>query len=270
MPYGKMYRRAVKKAGVKKIGRRIYKATGLVNPIRKGRVSTTRLIKDVAMLKGIINSEKFRVETMAEGIQIGQVNANTSGHYIQDFTPLPSQGDGYNNRQGNSIRWKSSHYSLFLQRNGNSVGSMKVQIELIKVIGEPYSSASNILGKFIEPNRWIAGGTIYDIASDRKPEYFKQYRVLRKLTISLPALQYAGQTGAQQKIVNFGLKLPNHHVKWNNNSNTLADGQVICLIRCDTGNANQSTVSTLDSIQNTAANSGLSMSWNKVDYYYDN
>ena len=63
--YGKMYRRAVKKSGTKKYARKAYRATGLVNPIKKGRVSTTRLFKDVAMLKGIINSEKFRIESQS-------------------------------------------------------------------------------------------------------------------------------------------------------------------------------------------------------------
>lgn len=267
--YGKMYRRAVKKSGTKKYARKLYKATGLVNPIKKGRVSTTRLIKDVAMLKGIINSEKFRVESQpADGVVVGQISGNASGHYIADWTPVPTQGDGYNNRQGNSIRWKSSHYSFFFQRQTNSVGPMHIRIQLIKVIGEPYTTPSTILGKFIEPNRWITGGTVYDTASDRKPEYFKQYRVLRTVNVKFPALQISSSGPATQKIVNFGLRLPNHHVKWNNNSNTLADGQVICLITCDTGNVG--AVSTLDSVANTAINTGVVMSVNKVDYYYDN
>lgn len=262
---------------VRQVGRQIYKSSGYKNPMKKGKFMASRvakqlpkLMKDVSRLKGIINSEKFRLETTAEGIQVGQVNVNNSGHFIGDFTPVPTQGDGYNNRQGNSIRWKSSHFSFFFQRNANSVGAMKIKIQMIKVIGEAYSTPSNILGKFIEPNRWINGGTIYDVASDRKPEYFKQYRVLRTVQVSFPAVNYSGQTGATQKIVNFGMKLPNHHVKWNNNSNTLADGQVLCLITCDTGNASQTTASTLDSIQNTLANSGLSMSYNRLDYYYDN
>ena len=63
MRYGKMYRRAVKKSGTKKYARKFYKTTGLVNPVKKGRISTTRLAKDVSILKGIINSEKFRLET---------------------------------------------------------------------------------------------------------------------------------------------------------------------------------------------------------------
>lgn len=258
------------KKQLRNVGRNVYKATGLVNPYKKGKISSARIIKDIAMLKGIINSEKFRIESQpADGVTVGQVNANNSGHYVADWTPVPSQGDGYNNRQGNSIRWKASHYSIFFQRQVNSVGPMNIKIQLIKVIGEPYSSPSAILGKFIEPNRWISGGTVYDTASDRKPEYFKQYRVLRTINVKFPALDVSGTGPNTQKIINFGLKLPNHHVKWNNNSNTLADGQVFCLITCDTGNAG-GTVSTLDSIANTAINTGVVMSVNKVDYYYDN
>lgn len=266
-----MYRRLVKKSGTRKYARRIYKATGLVNPIKKGRLSTTRLAKDVAMLKGIINSEKFRVETQSQNNLVGQVNGNSSGHYIADFTPAPTQGDGYNNRQGQSIRWKSSHYSFYFTKQGSNVGSCRVKIELIQIIGEPYSTPSTAINnKYIEPNRWITGGTVYDIASDRKPEYFKNFRVLRTKYVNFPAPQYAGQAAVQQKIVNFGVKLPNHHVKWNLNSNTLSSGQVLCLVTMDTGNCSSTTTSTLLGVTNATTGSGLSMSWNKVDYYYDN
>jgi len=257
--------------------RKVYKATGYKNPMKKGRVSSTRvvkqlprLMKDVARLKGIINSEKFRIESQGSGIQLGQLNGNASGHYLVDFTPLPSQGDGYNNRQGQSIRWKSSHYSFFFTRQGSNQSACKAEIQIIKVIGEPYTSPSNILGRFIEPDRWVTGATVYDTASDRKPEYFKQYRVLRTINVNFPAPQYAAATSNQQKIINFGLRLPNHHVKWNNNTNTLADGQVLCLIRMDTGNCSTVTASTALNVTNAAVGTGLVMAWNKVDYYYDN
>lgn len=265
-----MYRRAVKRAGVRKMGRRIYKATGLVNPVKKGKLSTTRLAKDVAILKGIINSEKFRIESQPfDDLALGQVNGNSSGHFVGDFTPTPTQGDGYNNRQGQSIRWKSSHYSMFFRRQSGANGPCRIKIELIKVVGEPFATASNIQGRYIEPNRWITGTNVFDTASDRKPEYFKNFRTLRTVYVNFPAPQTSPYT-TQQKIVNFGLKLPNHHVKWNNNSNTLTAGQVICLITMDTGNSSSTTVSTLDSIANAQINSGITMSCNKVDYYYDN
>lgn len=272
MPIGKMYRRAVKKAGVRKIGRKVYRATGLVNPVKRGNLSSTRLFKDVAMLKSIINSEKFRIETQPfNDQQLGQVNGNASGHQIADFTPVPTQGDGFSNRQGQSIKWHSSHYSWFFQRQNGNVGPCKIKIQLIHIIGEPYATPANgILQKFVEPNRWVNTGTVYDTACDRKPEYFKNYKVLLTRYVSFPAVQYAGQTTPVQKIVNFGLKLKNHHVKWNGNTNTNTSGQVLCFITMDTGNCSTSTASTLDSIANTAINTGVIMNCNKVDYYYDN
>jgi len=269
MAYKKMIRNA---------GRAAYKATGYKNPMKKGVLSTSRvvkqipkLMKDMNVLKGIINSEKFRIESQPfDQVGIGQVNQNGSGHRSYDFTPVPNQGDGYNNRQGQSIRWKSSHYSMFFQRQANSVGPVTIKIQLIKVIGEPYTSADTaIQGKFIEPNRWISGGTVYDTSSDRKPEYFKNFRVLRTKYVRFPSLDVSSTGGSIQKIVNFGLKLPKHHVKWNNNSNTMTTGQVLCLITADTGNY-AGAASTLDSIANTAASTGVLMSCNKVDYYYDN
>lgn len=267
-----MYRKAVKKAGVRKMGRKVYRATGLVNPVKKGRLSSTRLYKDVAMLKHIINSEKFKIESLIfNDTAVGQVNGNASGHQIFDITPMPTQGDGYSNRQGNSIKWVSSHYSFFVQRQGSNVGQCNLKIQIIKIIGEPYSTPANgILDKFIEKNRWVNTGTVYDTSSDRKPEYFKNFRVLKTHYVRFPAVQYAGQAITTQKIVNFGIKLPSHHVKWNGNSNTLSQGQVLMLVTCDTGNCSTSTTSILDSIANTATSTGLIMNCNKADYYYDN
>lgn len=266
---------------VRNIGRKVYKATGYKNPMKKGKFSTARvakqvprMIRDISRLKHIINSEKFKIESLIFNDQaVGQVNANASGHQIFDVTPMPTQGDGYSNRQGNSIKWVSSHYSFFFQRQNANVGNCVVKIQLIKIIGEPYSTPSNgILDKFIEQNRWInvGGAKIYDTSSDRKPEYFKNFRVLRTHYVKFPAAQYAAQTTVSQKIVNFGVKLPSHHVKWNGNTNTLSQGQVIMLVTMDTGNCSTSTASTLDSIANTAVNTGLIMNCNKADYYYDN
>ena len=49
--FGRSYRKAVKAAGVKKIGRNFYKTTGLVNPVKKGKLSTSRLFRDVQNVK---------------------------------------------------------------------------------------------------------------------------------------------------------------------------------------------------------------------------
>lgn len=152
-------------------------------------------------------------------------------------------------------------------KQANLSSNIRGTIEFIKVIGEPYSTPSNILGKYIEPNRWIDTATIYDVASDRKPEYFKQYRVIRRINFGFKGSDFTNQVN--QKIINCGFKLKSHHVKFNNNSNTLADGQILMLVRLDTGNCGN-TLSTLDNVANLSANSGLFMSYNKMDYYYDN
>lgn len=260
---------------LKKIGRKIYKATGYKNPMKNGRISTTRLtsqipklLKDVSRMQAMINSEKFRIETKFDNQIVGQINENASGHYVLDVTPAPSQGDNFNSRQGNSIKWVSSHYSFLFQKMSGLTGNVRGTIEFIKVIGEPLPSTSNLLGRFIERNRWIDNAIVYDIAADRKPEYFKNFKVIRTINFSLKASDFSGQLS--QKIINCGFKLKNHHVKWNNNTATVAEGQVLMLIRLDTGNCNQTNASTLDNVTNLAANTGLIMAHNRLDYYYDN
>ena len=76
-----------------------------------------KVMKDVNIMKQMINSEKFRLETKVDGLGVAQLNINASGHYIVDVTPVPAQGDGYNNRQGNSIRLHSTHYDFFSFKN---------------------------------------------------------------------------------------------------------------------------------------------------------
>lgn len=254
---------------IKKMGRNIYKATGLVNPVKKGQLSSSRLIKDVAMLKSIINSEKFRLETKIDGLGVGQLNGTGSGHYIVDVTPIPSQGDGYNNRQGNSIKLHASHYDFFFQKQTNSAGPYKVIIELWKVVGEPYSNVtSGIINKIFEKNQWIDNYDVFDTSSNRKQEQFKNFRCLRRKVVTIPASDYATQN--IQKMTEFGIKYKEHHVKFNNNTNTLTNGQLIMTIRVDTGNWSTTVTGTADNVANNATSSALAFSWAKHDYYYDN
>lgn len=263
------------KKDMRNVGRNIYKATGLVNPMKKGQLSSSRLIKDVAMLKAVINSEKKKREVTIDNAStptpiVGQCNANSSGHYLIDVTPVPPQGVGYNNRNGQSIKWVSSHYSFYFKRQVSNINSCRVRIQWIKVIGQPFANTADILGKYIEPNRWIGGGNIYDNASDRKSEFFKNFRVLKTQYVNFGEIDLSGQQSTDSKIVNCGFKLKEHHVKFNNNTDTLSEGQVLLLITMNSGNCNAATTSTLDDIALTSPGTGVQFCHNRLDYYYDN
>lgn len=254
----------------KAAGRIAYKKTGLVNPIKKGKISSTRLIKDVQMMKALLNVEKKRVVNYSTSgaSLIGQVNGNSSGHYLVDVTPLPPQGTGYNQRTGNSIKWCSSHYDIQLVQQSNTNSPLKIKYYFVKVLGTPYSGMSAVVPQFINFNPFVTGGTVYDYNSARNPDYFKDFKVVKSGTIYMAPDPQSATT--MIKTLKLGFKLDNHHVRWSVDNSTLSQGQIFLLMVADNGNINASTVSTLGGIPNTNSQTGVIFNYIRTDYFVDN
>lgn len=245
---GKAKKRYVKKTGALKIG---------------------KMYKDVLSMKKMLNAEKKHLTTDIENAVVGQVNANNSGHYIVDVSPTPSQGTGFSNRIGQSIKQVSSYYVFQFQRQVglSNLPSCKIKIQFVYVVGQPYGTISNALSPFIKANPFIDGATIYDIHSERRPEYFRDFRVLGTRYVYFAENDQANQPII--KTVKIPIKLPNNfHVKWQGNTTTQTVGQIFMLITADNGNCG--TVSTLDDVTVTTAITGLTFDWYVTHYWYDN
>lgn len=259
----------------KKYSRMFYKATGYKNPMKKGKLSSTRitrqlpkLARDINILKSIINSEKKRLTLSNRDMNIGQLaNATGSGHWLIDMTPNPSQGLGYQNKIGSSIKLHSTHFDFQFTGQTSTISAIKLKIEVIKVEGLPYSNVQDIMGKYILPNNFLTGGSIYDVSSARDPDYFKNFRVLKRRYITLPADQMTGDVPLRQ--VSMGLKYKNHHVRNNDNDPTLSQGQILILITADRGNAG-SVLSTVGGAAITTPNTGVRFGYDITHYFYDN
>lgn len=260
---------------VKRLGRFAYKATGYKNPMKKGKLSSSRItkqiprmLKDVSMLKAMVNAEKKRLEVNINTSQpVGQVNAAVSGHWLTDLTPNVPQGVGVSQKTGNSFKWHSSFLDFQFQQQSNVGSPLTLKIEIVKVVGLPYTNVSDILGKYIESTAFTTG-TVYDINSPRDPDYFKNFVLLKRKYVKLPMDNISGQLVLKR--VKLGLKLKNHHVRTNNNDPTFSMGQVFMLITADNGNANASTASTILGIPNNAANTGVTFLAEFTHYFYDN
>lgn len=261
---------------VKKVGRKIYKASGLVNPFKRGKLSSTRLFKDVAMLKSMVNAEKKRlVVTQTTFVPVSQVRNNgaseLTGSYVQDITPIPAQGSGYNQKTGNSIRLHSMFFTFQVSGQANTAAGIKLKFQWVQVVGYPYTNISDIYGKFISPNPFVQTTTgdniTYDINSARDPDYFKDFKVLRTKIISLAPDQTSGVINLKQ--FGMGLKPRNYHVKTNDNTASLSNGQMFMLITADRGNSG-GTTSTQNGIAIANAQTGVNILWNANYYYYDN
>lgn len=263
MAIRKFIKRAAKKVG-RVIKRRYFKGKGYMNP------KVGQMIQDVKFLKSIVNAEKKRhsVNTLGNPLTVAQVNANNSGHQVWDMTPLPAQGTSYNQRTGNSIKWSSSHFTFQFTHQSSADQALVFDIYMVKVIGRIYTTGSNFVAEFMNPNPF-SNGTLYDTNASRVPETYKNFVVLRKKRVYLPADQISGQ--AVVKTVNVGLKLKNHHVRWATDNTTITAGQIWCMIVASSGNSSTTSTSTLNSATPVKAiSTGGQFNYVQTNYYYDN
>lgn len=256
----KFAKKAVKTAG-RYAKKRYFKGKGYSRP----KIST--MVRDLNTLKSMVNAEKKRLTVSSVNNTVAQISVNTSGHYIVDVTPNPTQGTGYNQKSGSSIKWHSSHYDFQVWGQSANVSGMRLKLEWVKVVGLPYGTLNDIFGKYILPNAFISGASVYDVSSNRDPDYFKNFVVIKRQYLALHPDVITGDIPVTQR--SYGFKLRNHHVRNNDNDPTLSSGQVFLLITADRGNWG-ATNSSLTSVSNTLANSGVFFSWNRTDYYYDN
>lgn len=258
----KKYARKVARKVGKAVKARYFKGKGYSRP----KLST--MVRDINTLKTMLNSEKKRIELNGRNLGVGQLaNATGSGHYLLDITPNPSQGVGFNNKTGNSIKLHSSHFDFQFSGQANTASAIRLKIQVVKVIGQPFTTMSDVMGRFVLSNNFITGGTIYDINSNRDPDYFKNFRVLKTMYTTLPADQTGTDTPVKQ--VSMGIKYRNFHIRNNDNDPTLSMGQIFILITADRGNIG-GTASTVTGAPVLGPATGATYAYNIVHYFYDN
>lgn len=259
------FRKYARKVG-KKVGRaikgRYFKGKGF------GKPKLATMARDINLLRSMVNSEKKRINLTNRNMNMGQVaNATGSGHWLLDITPNPTQGTGFQNKTGSSIKLHSTHFDFQFAGQSSTISGMKIKIEIIKVVGQPWSNVQDIMGKYILPNNFITGATVYDMSSPRDPDYFRNYVVVARKYVYLPADQMTGDVPLKQ--ISMGIKYKNHHVRNNDNDPTLSQGQLLMLITADRGNGG-TVASTATGVAITAPNTGATFGYDITHYFYDN
>lgn len=261
---------------IKKLGRKAYKATGYKNPYKKGKLQPSRVVsqlpklaRDVGSLMKMVNAEKKRiVQVSSSGQVVSQVFNDNSAHYLVDITPNPSQGVTISSKTGNSIKLHSTNFDFQFTSQANAISGMLIKIQIVKVIGLNYTDINDVMNKFVNPNKFITGTpVIYDTSSDRDPDYFKNFQILRTVYCKLPDEQIANQVSMIRK--RFGIKYKNHHIRTNDDTTSVSMGQIFMLITADRGNSGN-TASTRGRIPITQANTGVGLEYANTHYYYDN
>lgn len=89
-----------------------------------------KIIKDVSVVKRMLNAEKKMNALSVNGQLIGQVSGNISGMYYADITPTPPNGTGGSEKTGRSIKMCSWHAQMQLIQQSNAIGRQNFKIEI--------------------------------------------------------------------------------------------------------------------------------------------
>lgn len=257
---------------VKKAARTVVKAAKRRYTTKTGGIRVAQIVKDVATLKRMVNAEKKHFLQQGGQIPVGQVSGNGDGVYAVDLTPTPSQGTTSITRNGNSIKWHSTHISLQISGQANNVEGVRLTFLIVKIKNDVYTDPMNIVPFMYDYNQFLLlGGSpaIHDMYSARNTQYFKDFQILARKSFYKKADTITGLKGILSGSI--GFKPRNHHVKFvQDGSNSVADGQIIMLVFASNGNSSASTNSTVSNIPITGTSTGCNVSYAVQSYFYDN
>lgn len=222
--------------------------------------------------------EKIRSEKNAFVVPIGQVLASSEGAVVFDVTPSVTQGDQTGGsgaqRHGASINLMSSHYNFQIAQMSDNNFRAKVRITWVAIKGAPYTSAtlvSDFFNNMYQPNPFVTGVNIRDANSNLNPDYFGTYKILRTKTLYIGSDNIANQLLSNSFQVGFKYNRgKGHTVRYNQNLLGCFDGQILMIVQLDRGNSSTTVGSVgIGGIYSVGINTGITMSYNRQDYYYD-
>lgn len=254
------FKRFVKKA-VRKVGQAAKKRY-----VKGNKVNLSQVVSDVALVKRMLNAEKKSIQSVVLGTAFGQVSANASGFYSADVTPIPSQGVGFQQRNGQSIKICSWHMTAQVIQQSAASSAINFKMFIYKIMGDPETSASTFVTEQFQTNAFVGGGgSIVDYNSMINPNRFSEAKLVYFKNFRIAPDNFSNQTGF--RTISCGGKI-NHHIRYDGDTNTVTQGQLIMVILADSGNIG--AVSTLSNVPITAINTGCALNYNLKWYYYDN
>lgn len=221
---------------IRKAGRKIYKATGLSNPMKKGKVSSTRIIKDIQRLKDLVNSEK----EIYSALNLVSQTVDLSTPY---FAPIlnTTEGTGHGQRDGESIKLHGFRWNSRFAQQNSVTNPIYVKMWLVKYIGPRGSTPA--VSTFLKPD-WDNN---YSAMSERNEDHYKSYRVIASSFKKIPVDSVSGQL---QFVLDkrYGRFKGDTHQRYSGIAGTtLLTDQMYVLIVTSGGNTATSTAVNVDS-----------------------
>lgn len=227
MAFAKKARRVVRRAG-----RAVYRAAKK-RYVKKGGPNVKNIYKDVMMLKGLINVEKKRIDyTSGLPASFAEISgAGNSGAAVLNITPVAPQGITNSTRNGNSIKLVSGCLDVQFAQSINATNAIRYRYAIVcRPDNSIDLSTANFRDQFYEPCPFAG---VINYHSNRDPEYFTAFRVIKQGTGILTPDQIAGAISYKQ------LKIPlkfNHHLKFNTDaSTTTTKNKFFFIVTADNG-----------------------------------
>lgn len=232
------------KKTLKKVGRKIYKATGYTNPIKKGKVSSSRIMqniaklsRDVAILKPMINAEK----EIYTALTLTAQNVDVTTPYFQPITNV-AEGTGHGQRDGESIKLHGFRWNTRFGQQNSVTNPLYAKMFLVKYIGPRGSTPA--ISTFLKPD--FDGN--YTCYSERNEDHYSSYIVISTTgLVKIPVDSVSGQT---QYVMNkrYGLFKKDAHQRYSGSlATTLLTNQMYIIIVTSAGDTATSTGLKVDS-----------------------
>ena len=220
----------------KKNKRRVKRATKVIDKIGKykNRVSTVAQLAALG-LNGmrLLNIEKKRIDVAPNqtGTAFALTNGALSGAYNSDITPLISEGITGSSRNGLSLKLVSACMDIQIKQQASTVNQFRYKYFIVcRPDASQTLSADNAFNLFFEVNPFSG---VRDIHSNRDPEYFHMFRVIKTGRGSLSQDQITSGVALNQWKIPLRL---NHHLKYNTDiSTTTTKNQLYLFFVADSG-----------------------------------
>lgn len=244
-----------------------YSWMNTVNPMVK---KVTGLMRSVAHLKSIVNSELKETVNQAGStpIRLGQFDgATTLGYNTQELTPQPGQGNTSSTRNGDSIKLDHMNIKFRWYTMSIDTPNMEIRVVILHTKDED-ETVANIASQVFLVDNWTST-PIRTSNSEFNHDYKDTYTLLKDIRFHFPGdegvLDHPAVIEKQ-----LTLRFKNHHVRYDNNTTTPVSGRIVLITFASAGNANAITATTDTGAPVTLVNSGVFMAYKATSYFYDN
>lgn len=238
---------------------------------KSGGLRVGRLAKDVMYLKSLVNSEKKRFTYSTFDQVVGQIAATSAttavdGLFVTDLTPNMGQGVTNSTRSGSSIRCCSINFQCQVKQQ--SSGQSPIRLKFLWVLNKGITtSTTNFANNYILTNGFNG---YRDYNSSINPDFIKNFVILRKKSVYIPADNLSSQLQIKDFRVGFKFK-QGHHIRYDANTSTVNAGQMFLLVVADSGNSqNIAYTGASNGLTQVGANTGANINFIQTLYFYDN